>query len=394
MAVPYRCIADLVKRPIPEDSFFNRAFRIRCFEPACTVPPRLAAKYGLAPDNVQQVVSITDATTLDVCWWNPVRSSKPQNFTAAAAAAPADPTGGGGAERCDFCAWPELTAADPVGRIEGPHAVSCSNLFKYIGPYHGVILWKHLHDPLSFDADQLADMLAVAGGWFDAAAAHAVGAGEAVSQLRPLLVWNCGARAGASFHHGHCQTMVASAVDFPTLARAERQRLAYEAQGQGDSDEGGQGLGPRDVYGDVLRAHREVGLSRELAAGYGASAAAYCSVCPTKDAEVVVHGEALTCPAFQRLVYAALRALIDELGVQSFNATVSNIRLGGGAPAGRARGGLPVVARLVSRGRPAAVSSDFGGLEVFGGATIGHTDPWVVAAALDRALATLAAGGS
>jgi hypothetical protein len=35
---------------------------------------------------------------------------------------------------CDFCNWQLLTASDPgFGRIELPHAVTGSNLFKYAG---------------------------------------------------------------------------------------------------------------------------------------------------------------------------------------------------------------------------------------------------------------------
>jgi len=39
--------------------------------------------------------------------------------------------------------------------------------------------------------------------------------------------------------------------------------------------------------------------------------------------------------------------------------------------------------RLVSRGPLSSKASDFGGLEVFGGASIGHTDPYAVMSALD-----------
>lgn len=33
-----------------------------------------------------------------------------------------------------------------------------------------------------------------------------------------------------------------------------------------------------------------------------------------------MHGSSMASPAFQRLLYTALRALIDELGVATFNA--------------------------------------------------------------------------
>ena len=38
--------------------------------------------------------------------------------------------------------------------------------------------------------------------------------------------------------------------------------------------------------------------------------------------------------------------------------------------------------RIVSRGKLSSQASDFGGLEVFAGASIGHTDPFIVAEAL------------
>lgn len=42
--------------------------------------------------------------------------------------------------------------------------------------------------------------------------------------------------------------------------------------------------------------------------------------------------------------------------------------------------------RIVSRGKLSNQASDFGGLEVFAGASIGHTDPFVVAAMLQQTM--------
>ena len=42
-----------------------------------------------------------------------------------------------------------------------------------------------------------------------------------------------------------------------------------------------------------------------------------------------------------------------------------------------------MVARLVSRGKVTSLASDYGALEVFTGASIGHTSPWRLAAELD-----------
>lgn len=96
-------------------------------------------------------------------------------------------------------------------------------------------------------------------------------------------------------------------------------------------------------------------------------------------------------------------------GVTSFNVAIWGIRLRGSADlapeaAGKQRQGgaaqAPpaalsdafggrVFCRVVSRGNAASKASDFGTLEVLGGASIGHTDPWVVSAAIREELGGL-----
>jgi hypothetical protein len=48
------------------------------------------------------------------------------------------------------------------------------------------------------------------------------------------------------------------------------------------------------------------------------------------------------------------------------------------------------MARIVSRGRLSSPASDFGTLEVVGGASIGHTDPYKVIAAVRQKLGAAA----
>lgn len=133
---------------------------------------------GVAEDNRQAVLRVSNRVTLASCTYNEERTRKPQTFAAAAASAAAlDPTEGG-AKGCDFCDWQQLTAEDTWGRsgsrgwpvpqgrgaahprvayrvrrclaaatarapppadcrAEGPHAVSASNLFKYVQPAQG-----------------------------------------------------------------------------------------------------------------------------------------------------------------------------------------------------------------------------------------------------------------
>ena len=96
--------------------------------------------------------------------------------------------------------------------MELEHAVTASNLFKYCEPCHGLVLFKH-HHPLRFGLPQLADLLLAADGWIERAA------GAHPSARHPFLLWNCGARAGASQFHGHAQVAL-SQVSTPTPTNA------------------------------------------------------------------------------------------------------------------------------------------------------------------------------
>lgn len=88
-------------------------------------------------------------------------------------------------------------------RIQLPHAVSASNLFKCCAPFHGVVLFRR-HHPLEFTLPELGDLMRVSQEWFRRAR-------ETDPAARfPLLVWNCLSRAGASQFHGHAQVMLSS----------------------------------------------------------------------------------------------------------------------------------------------------------------------------------------
>lgn len=408
----FRNVADVARATPLSSKPFSRIFNVQAFEPACKASPELHRKYGtalsfvlgwsatqlvilslcsyprcfsgVAIDNVQEVIAVQNVVTSGVTWWNPSRKTKPQNFTATTTAQ--DPTVG---TSCDFCEWERFTAVDTFGRIERRHAVSASNLFKYGAPAQGIVLFKH-HDPLNFSKAQVLDLLTVADGWFHAAAASVSTTKYNIKEIHPYLVWNCLARAGASQYHGHAQVMM-SAVPMPAMAHEAEAVRRYATQYC-------QGNITADYYADLKQAHADVGLARSVTLEQSLSepsstsgATAFASLCPTKDAEIVVHGSSLTCPAFQSLVYAALRALVDELGVQSFNVGIHNISLRQEEfhHTKSDHRSVPVIARVVSRGRANAVASDFGGLEVFGGASIGHTNPWDVIHALETVLIRL-----
>jgi len=315
---------------------------------------------GSKKENTQNLISVRNRVLSDVAWFNADRVRKPQNFKkkSGKTSAATNP------EACDFCKWSSLTASDTFGRIEGKYAVSASNLFKYVAPMQGLVLFKH-HEPLEFTYDQLSDLLDVAHRWFTQSYNICKIEYPEVDRdaLHPLLVWNALGRAGASQYHGHAQVMLSS-VPFPDEEKMRSVLQKYDGA----------------YFDDLVDAHECIGLVRQ-----DESALMFASVCPLKDCEILVQGSSLGSKEFHRMIYIALRALIDELGSCSFNIGIVEIKKRHNTS--QPMDG-PIFARIVSRDKKGSKSmaSDFGGLELFTGASIGHTDPWHVVQAIDAVM--------
>jgi len=349
-----QCVLDLVSArallPSAQADALHVIYHVREERSFSLPPPPLAAKYGVQAQHDSSIAVVTNRWTSQTTLWNGRRGSKPQTFVRAAIAdAHAAPP-------CDFCAWQEYTAVSTFGRFQNAHAITAANLFPFRGQ-HGLAIFRH-HDALTITEAQLGGLLDVASDWFAAAAAAA---GPAAAE--PQLLWNSGPRSGASQAHGHAQLLLLDAP-LPEVAsrRAASQRFAAEVGGS--------------LSAATEAAHAAVGLLRTVG-----DAAIHAPLTPLKDMELCVRGSSAASPHFRALLHAGLRALLDRAGVTSFNVTVEGWREGEGASA-----------RMVSRGRIGSnsIASDFGALELFGGASIGHTQPWAVMALVDAELASRA----
>ena len=324
----------------------------------------------------QAVWRVRDVVTGAEALFNEVRSGKPRGFRggglpaggAASGSAALDPLASGGPGRCDFCEWERMTAADSFGRVELPRAVTASNLFR-LGAHHGLCLFKR-HEPLGFDRADLGDVLEASQRWFEAA--RTAGGGDC-----PFFLWNCLPRAGASQFHGHAQLLLGR-EHLPQPRRLwegdARHRRAY-------------GVG---YLADLAEAHGEFGVAHCVSSAGGAfpsSSRVFPSLVPLQDMELNVVGPGLRDPSFQEALFQALRFLIDDCSVTSFGACVYS-------EAVDPTSGRPVLARVVSRGASGAQSSDFGSLEVFGGASVGKTDPFALSDRLGEFLRATCAGGA
>jgi hypothetical protein len=300
----------------------------------------------------QTVVKVTNPATWEATLFSPLRSRRPRDVAGHGdlAAVIRDTEGG------PFCHPESNTPADTFGRVRGARVVTGANA-ALAEAHHGVIVFDR-HDPLDFDAELIADVLATGRAWAERARSDDPGAGNYV------LVWNCLWRAGGSIVHGHAQALLGAG---PHVARLERLRRDVERY---------RTVSGANLVEDIVAIHRDLGLVRDFDGG-----ALVANLTPIKEREMLIVGAAGSDELDPSFVDALSRALIayrDRVGVRSFNLALWTPPLGDGAAAWR---WLPPMVRIVDRGDPFERSSDIGAMELYG-TPIVASDPYDLIAEL------------
>jgi hypothetical protein len=322
-------------------------------DPPAELLPWLEETFGSAAAvRHQTIVKVTNRVTLESAVIAPLRARRPMDgvgradeLTAVIAATEGDP----------FCRPLTGTPANAFGRVRGRRMITGANA-ALADRHHAVIVFD-AHDPLSFDADLVADLFETGRAWCDLARRTDPTASHYT------LLWNCLWRAGGSIVHGHAQATLGHGPPPARLERFRRDRAAYAARTG------------HEFVDDLVAVHTDLGLA--VTRG---GVATLAHVTPVKEREVIVVGGAgmdERDPAFSGAVAHALMSLRDTLGVRSFNLVLWR------APLERAKGweGWRPMVRLVDRGDPFARPSDIGTMELYGTPIVG-TDPAEVLAAL------------
>ncbi len=340
----------------------ERLFEIRRAVAHTDPPPAMAAwltEHFGSVDAVreQRIIRVLDRVTLEGTVFAPLRARRPidgggadpadERLAAEIAATVGDP----------FCSVEDGTPAADWGRVRGAHVTSGANAAAY-DANHGVLVFD-AHDPLAFDAAEVADLLALGRRWADA-----VRSADPAAD-RYLLIWNCLWRAGGSVIHGHAQVLLGHDRHHARLERWRRDAAAYAA-GTGDG-----------YLDDLLAAHRDLGLAIDLD-----GATLIASLVPVKERElwlVAQPGVDDLDQRFRTAVGRAVAAYRDTLGVRAFNLALWRPPLDEPWPELR-----PLV-RLVDRGAPFVRPSDIAAMELFASPVVG-ADPFETVAALRGAL--------
>jgi hypothetical protein len=253
-----------------------------------------------------------------------------------------------------FCDPEHHTPADTWGRVRGRHGITGANAAMY-DAHHGVLVFER-HDPLAFDAEQVAEMLHLGRAWADRSREADPAA------VNYLLIWNCGPRAGGSVIHGHAQLLLGRGAPYPRMERLRRDADAYRAATGSEYVE------------DLVAVHRDLGLVVREADGVAVMA----HLTPLKERELLVVGQPgmdERDDAFADAVADMVIAFRDVLEVNAFNLALHRAPIDTDGDADSAWTDLPPMVHLVDRGDPASPSSDIGAMELYAASVIG-VDPF------------------
>ena len=287
----------------------------------------------------QKIIRIDNNITFESALFNEIRALRPidsQNHTDIKKLVK-EKEGG------PFCKPLKLTPADSFGRIKGKKCLTASNIAKY-DCSHGLVIFKE-HNPFKFNLLDVKDYFETAGKWIKKANK------QNPERIYPFIMWNCLWKAGASIIHGHMQALLAKNRHYGEIEKLKVFSDSYET------------FFGSDYFEDLYKLHKKLGLGFE---SKGNKIMAYLT--PKKEKEVfIIAKDFKSAP---EIVYKVLKSYL-KMGVQSFNLAVYLQPLD-------KHWKMPVIVRIIDRGKLSANTTDIAGMEIFSGTNVIETDPYKV----------------
>jgi galactose-1-phosphate uridylyltransferase len=248
-------------------------------------------------------------------------------------------------KNCDFCSPEEKTPEDVFGRVRGTHSITAANIAKY-DVWSSLVIFKK-HNPLEFNQEELSDYLDTSFTWYETVY------NEDNDYKFPFFVWNCLPRAGASLVHGHSQILMTKDRSYARVESLNRAIQAYKNDTKGD------------YLNDLYTVYKALGLSYEIG-----KVRLFASITPVKEKEIIIisPGSPSKLDQTKNVIYNTLRCFIDDMGVESFNMSIS-------CPGMDEDDKFPYIIRIVDRGDISKSTADMGGMELYG-STVVAEDPY------------------
>ncbi len=248
------------------------------------------------------------------------------------------------------------TPADTFGRIRGEYCITASNIAKYDG-LHGLVVFGD-HNPLLFSRKRVKDYLSVAYQWFYKA--HETNK----NAIYPLFAWNCLWKAGASIIHGHAQMALTEGQAYSKIEALRHNALKYQEQYR------------TNYFDDDFAMHEKLGLAFTTG-----NVRVIVKITPIKDKEVMILSHAFD-DELSMVLSDVLNSMKETLGVVSFNVSSVLYPL---SKTPEVWEHMPIVTRIVDRGKLTTKTADIGSMELYGQSVI-ETNPYTVVDKLRRSL--------
>ncbi len=259
-------------------------------------------------------------------------------------------------EHCIFETPLTGTPADTFGRVKGDYCITCSNLAKYDG-LHGIIIFNE-HNPLLFSRKRVRDYFRVAKKWF--IKAHK----SNPSAIYPFYTWNCLWKSGASIIHGHSQIELTEGMPYSKVEQLRHLTLNYLERYRSN------------YFDDVYYLHEKLGLAFQRG-----NQKLIVKITPVKEKETMILADNFD-DELADIVSDTLNTMKEKLAVMSFNLSVvlppvkSSVEVWNH---------MPIIVRIVDRGKLSNQTTDVGAMELYAQSVIG-TNPYLVYKELKKAL--------
>jgi len=239
------------------------------------------------------------------------------------------------------------TPEDTFGRIVGLHEISASNVAKY-DALHGLIIFNKAN-PLEFTERETIEHYKAAMAWIEAAQS------EHPEAQYPLIGWNCLWKAGASLVHGHLQVLIGRHEPYAAMHLWQEQSSEYRQRRH------------KSYWDELYKVYESLDLATELR-----GIKVFASITPRKEKEIVLMTDCADEVLFG-VIYKVLKAF-RAMGIESFNVATMM------AP------GLPVLTRIVDRGKLSTHTTDIGIAELYLNQSVIFSDPVKVWAKVKKRL--------
>ncbi len=248
------------------------------------------------------------------------------------------------------------TPADIFGRVKGKYCITCSNLAKYDG-LHGIIIFDE-HNPLLFSRRRVRDYFHVAKKWF--IKAHKLN----TNAIYPFYTWNCLWPSGASMIHGHSQVEITEEMPYSRIEQLRHLTLNYQERYRSN------------YFDDIYYLHEKLKL------GFTRGNVKFLSkITPIKEKEVMILSHKFD-DELADMVSDTLNTMKERLNVMSFNLSVVLPPI---KPSVEMWNHMPIIVRIVDRGKLSNQTADVGAMELYAQSVIG-TSPYAVYTELKKAL--------